>query len=168
MNPLVVKLWAVALILIAVFGAGWRINGNRWDAKYQKLDGEYQQFKGGVAALGQEAKTRNAVITLDNLKAKERADEEHTRQHGLDVSTIGRMRHDRDSAGGGTVPAAPAGSARPDLACFDREALKSAYGRLVERVRGGADEGTAATIDLNVAKVWAGEVHLKMSTTLKE
>lgn len=161
MNPLApymafIKAGAVALILLAAFSAGAVWNGNRWEAKYQKLESEYNQFKGGVAALGEAAKVENAKIALADLKAKERADEENKRQHTADIDTILRLRRAADSARGSFVPPAPAGTKCPDgQACFDGPELERALRGLVEEVRGLVDEGTSVATDLNTAKRWA-------------
>lgn len=133
------------------FGGAWTVQGWRLDA----LKSEYSSFKGGVAALGEQAKAANAKIALGNLKAKERADEENLRTTATLRADIERLRHDRDSARGSFVPAAPAAARRPDLACFDRDELESAIRELVVEVRGLTDQGDAATLDLNTAKRWA-------------
>lgn len=131
-------------------GGGWTVQGYRLDA----VKAEYQQFKGGVAALGRAAEKQNALIALNDLKNKERADDENRRTHTADINTILRLRRAADSARGSYVPPAPAGAARPEIACFDRAALESALRGFVGEVRGFVDEGTQATIDLNTAKIW--------------
>jgi hypothetical protein len=153
-NPLL--LGRLALVA-SVFLAGWWVNGWRWETKYQKLDAQYQSFGAGVAKLGEQAKAKNALIALDQLKAKERADEQNRRITAGLRADIKRLRDDRARSGSGVVPAAPAGSVRPDLACFGRTELERAYGELVTEVRGLADEGTAATVDLDTTKKWADE-----------
>jgi hypothetical protein len=160
MNPLALpKLGTIVLILGTAFGAGAWLNGTRWESKYALLLNEYQQLKGGVAALGHEAEARNAKQALADIKSKERADEQNRRQHAADIDTITRLRRDADRARGSVVPAAPAGSSRPDLACFDRAELErgngEALGRLREGARRVADKGTAAAVDLDTARAWA-------------
>src|SRR6185295_17263030 len=82
---------------------------------------------------------------------KRKADEEnkHTR---ADLAAVTRKLRERP--GGGQLPPAPADTKRPQLACFDRAELERAYGELVKELRGGADEGSACTVDLNTAKAW--------------
>ena len=93
-------------------------------------------------------------------KAKEQADAKSKREIGNLHRTIERLRDERARAS--SVPAAPAASSRPDLACFDRAELDRAVGNLEAGVEGLIGEGTAAAIDLDVAKIWADTV-LKQS-----
>lgn len=152
-----IKYVAIVAVLATAFGAGWKINGDRWEVKYTALNSKFEQFKGGVAALGHAAEARSAIQALNDLKSKERNDEEHTRVTAAMRADIKRVRHDADSARGSFVPSAPAGAARPDLACFDRGEFESALRDFVADIRGQADEGTAATVDLDLAKVWNSE-----------
>ena len=149
-----VKPLGILLVVLAIAGAGAYANGVRWEAKYDKLQASYDTFKGGVAALGEQAKAKAALQALADLKKQERADDENKRTVATLRADIKRVRLEADRARGGGVPAAPAGASRPDLACFDRAAFESAYGELTAEVRGGADEGTEATVDLNTAKIW--------------
>ena len=165
MNPLLIGRLA---LVASVFFAGWWVNGWRWESKYQKLDAQYQSFSQGVARLGEQAKAKNALQALNDLKAKERADEQNRMDHARDAAIIARMRYDTDSARGSIVPPAPAGSKCPEgQACFDAAELERAERTRREAVRGLVDEGTAIATDLNTAKKWAAEVRLKLSTTLK-
>ena len=149
-----VKWTAAALILVAVAGGAAYAMHSHDQVKYDALKTEYDTFKGGVAALGEQAKAAAALQALNDLKKRERADDENKRTHTADVNTILRLRAQLDSARGSYVPAASTGAARPDLACFDRAALESALRELVTEVRGFVDEGAAATVDLNTAKLW--------------
>ena len=161
--------WTWIALLMAALSASVGIQTHRLhssQAETAKVQGDYDQFKGGVAALGHEAEVRNAKQALADLKAKEIADEENLRTHAADRADIKRLRDDADRARRSPVPEAPAGSKRPDLACFDRTEFEQGYGILAQRLRDGArriaDQGTQATIDLDTAKRWA----LKLSTTL--
>ncbi len=154
MNPLVVKWVLIGLVLASAFGAGWKVNGDRWEKKYQTLQAEYDQFKGGVAALGEAAKVKAKKEATANKLAQRRANEQNTSTITTLRADVERLRNDRDRAGGGRVPPAPAGTIRPDLACFDRASLESALGKLIGDVRGLADEGSQATIDLDTGKNW--------------
>jgi len=154
MNPLVVKWVLIGLLLASCFGAGWKVNGDRWEGKYQKLQAEYDQFKGGVAALGEAAKLAADKEARRTKLAKEKADEANRYVHDNNLAVIERLRRDADGARSGGVPPAPAASGRPDLVCFDRTEYQRAYGGLVKEVRGLADEGTAATVDLDTGKAW--------------
>lgn len=122
---------------------------------YDALKTQYDQFMGGIKAIGKAAQDRAAAQQKADLAKKEQADAENARTHAADAVTIASLRRQRDSARGSNVPAAAPGSSRPDLACFDRAALESALGGLLAEIRGLADEGTAATVDLNTAREWA-------------
>ena len=103
-----------------------------------------------------------AVLLADKQKAadtlkKEKSDAENKRSHANDVAVIAKLRADRDRAGSSGLPAAPAGSSRPLLACFDRPEYSRAYGEFVAEIRGLATEGTTSTIDLDSVKVWHQE-----------
>ena len=152
-----VKPVGILLGVLGIASAGAYANGVRWELKYQKLNAEYVSFSNGVAKLGEQAKAKNALIAFDDIKKKERVDDENARRHTADINTILRLRRDADGARRSFVPPASAGAARPDLACFDRTALESALRELVTEVRGFVDEGAAATIDLDTAKIWNQE-----------
>lgn len=165
MNPLtfltpgVLKLATIVALLTAAFGAGVWVNGWRWEVKYQKLDAQYQTFSQGVAQRGEQAKAKNALIALNQLKAKERADEQNRMDRARDATAIRRMRDDWDNARGSIVPSAPAGSQCPTgQACFDAAELERAERTRREAVRGIVDEGTALATDLNAAKQWKKDI----------
>ena len=144
---------AVGVAVLALSGALW------WQTeRLAACRDEFSQFKGGVAALGMAAAKDAAEKDMWNKLTKDKADAENAKTHATDRDTIKRLR-DANDAGRSAVPAAPAGSSRPDLACFDRAEYQRADGvatqRLLEGARGLADEGTASTVDLNTAKGWA-------------
>lgn len=97
-------------------------------------------------------KKENERIEKADKERKERADAERKRLLAHNAALAKRL---RERPGAGTVPAAPASSGRPDLACFDRAEYQRAYGELVAEVRGGADEGSTCTVELDVVKGWA-------------
>lgn len=119
------------------------------------LQGRFDAFRTQVAYAGKLAQIAADKEIAAGKLAKENADAENSRTHAADIATIASLRRERDSARRSAVPAAPAGSSRPDLACFERTALESALGGFIAEIRGLADEGTAATVDLNTAKLWA-------------
>jgi hypothetical protein len=114
---------------------------------------DHAKFVGGVEALGMEAAKDAANKDLWSKLNKEKADAENAKTHADDRATIKRLRDANPS--GSFVPQAPAGSSRPDLACFDRAEYQRTDGIFTEGARGLSDEGTAATVDLNTAKAWA-------------
>lgn len=149
-----VKWVAVALVLASVAGsAAYEMHAHDMIA-YNALKTKYDTFEGGVAALGEAAKKVAAKKAADDAKLKIEADNENKRTVANLRSTVARLRADADRARGSYVPFASAGAARPDLACFDRAALESAIRELIAEVRGFVDEGSAATVDLNTAKIW--------------
>lgn len=113
---------------------------------------EYATFKAQVATAAEVAAELALKKTVQDEQRKEAADADHEKTVAALNARIAslRARHPVGSA----VPPAPAGSSHPELSCFDRGAFERAYGELVTEIRAGADEGTAATIDLNTAKDW--------------
>lgn len=145
-----------AAIVLGLIGFGARLEHNRMQKKLDKVTAEYNQFKGGVAALGAAAKTAAAKKALEDVKAKERADENRARIAADNRRAIDRMRADADRARGRGLPAAPAGSGCPAaLVCYDRAALERADRERRDAIRKLADEGTAVEIDHREAVKWA-------------
>lgn len=112
---------------------------------------EFQVFKSEVERLGNEAKVKAEFTNKQNLKLKEKADEE-LRKLRISNAEFKRLRDSSSSRG---LPQAPSDSRKPDLACFDRPSIESAYGELVKGLRGLADEGTENTLRLKSAVEWA-------------
>lgn len=138
-----------AALVIGVLGLwGW-VEKQRYEA----LKAEYEQFKGGVKALGEAAKKAAAEKEAADIKRK--ADTDALHQAAVDAlnADLRRLRNQRSPSGG--LPQAPAASSRPDLACFDRPLLAGALRALDGDFQEIAGEGAAATIDLNSAKAWA-------------
>ena len=114
---------------------------------------EYAKFVGGVEALGKAAqKAAQDKAAMDKI-FKEKVDAENEAAIAGLNATIKRLRDSRPSRS--FVPAAAPSSSRPDLACYDRAEYERETGNLVESLRGLADEGSKAAIDLNTAKAWA-------------
>ena len=120
-----------------------------------RIQQAYDSFKAQVKVEGEEAQKKAKVQEMANQLRKDTADAEHKVTVAALTADIAKLRHDRDSARGDFLPPAPSGSSRPDLSCYDRAALESALGGFIAEVRGFADEGAAATVDLNTAKSWA-------------
>lgn len=112
----------------------------------------FTTYKASVVALGEQAqRDAEAQAAKDRLN-KDAADAAYERLKRDHVAAVKRM---RQQPGSGAVPPAPAGSLRPELACYDRPIFERAYGDLVAGVRVLADEGTEATVGLNTARNWA-------------
>lgn len=139
-----------ALLCTAAGAAGaWTVQGWRLDA----VKAEYAAFVAQVKAAGEAAEKIARQQQATDQQRKEQADVEN--KHTLDAlnADIKRLRHAR--ASGGFVPAAPAAAGRPDLACFDRAELEQSIRALDTSVQGIADQGSAATVNLDSAKRWA-------------
>lgn len=139
----------LALGLVVGGGAAWYVQGLRLDA----VKAEYAAFVSTTKAAGVAA-TKAAVqaAAADKLN-KEKTDNELK-------TTIVRLAADNDRlrnsrAGRGYVPAAPAGSSRTDLACFDRTELESALRQLDEDLSKLFNEGDTDAVSLNAARNWA-------------
>ena len=156
MNPvLLAKLeaYGAGLLVVLVVGFGLYWKGHIDGAERVQL--KFDAFVSETKALGDKARADALKKESDDKLAKGKADEQNRMVIATLTSTISGLRQQRASAGGGQLPAAPAGAKRPDLICFDRQAYQSAYGGLVTEVRGLADEGTASTVNLDTAKLWA-------------
>lgn len=153
---ILIRIGAILLIAVGLFVYGYVKGATHEHANTIAVQAKYDGFVSQVAARGAAAlAVAKAKIAQDKAN-KEKADAENKRTRDAYINTIIKLRRERENSGGGKLPAAPAGSSRPDLICFDRTAYQSAYGSLVTEVRGLADEGTESTIDLNTAKAWAG------------
>lgn len=120
-------------------------------SRLESCKAEHQLFVSQVERLGKEAKEKaKQVEAQDKLRFKKAEDE--IKKLRSDNDKFKRLR-DSDTRSR-RLPEAPKDSVRPDLSCFDRTALESAYGELVKELRGLADEGTEATIGLDTAKRW--------------
>lgn len=124
-----------------------------WDER----DKDFQAFKVQVDATGKAAAAEAARQKQTDELKKEKADAENAKTRGALAVALNSLRIQSDNRSF-TVPTAPAGANRPDLACFDRAELERASRENLKRLRTGiravADEGTACTVDLNTAKQW--------------
>lgn len=162
MLNLIVPWWgralAVVALLAAVAGFGALKMRQHDNIRYEALEREYAQFRGRVAAEGAAAQARAVAQAERDKRRKENADKDHAQTvAALDIAVRGlRVAADNHSF---TVPAAPSGSQRPDLACFDRGDYQRAWGEDFKRLRDGIrvllDEGAACTVGLDAAKRWA-------------
>lgn len=131
--------------------------------KLRALQSDFDQFRGGVEALGKAAIERQKATELANQRQKEQADARNKLDSDKLRSDLARLRLAADSSRRGELPSAPAGSSRPDLLCLDRAEYQREDGiltqRLLQGARGLADEGSKATIDLNSGKDWVSKVY---------
>ena len=135
------------------FGGAWKIQTGRLDT----VKAEYNVFKGGVAALGEQAKANAARIEAENKLRKGVADAENdkTKRDLAGMYAAYRSLRDTRSPGGSLLPATPADSASPAVAAFDRTGLDRALSDFDQSVTGLIEQGDEAIADLNTAKRWA-------------
>lgn len=146
---------ALAVLLAASAAFGGATVYRHMNAKLRALQSDFDAFRGGVAALGIAAQKAATAKRLADQQRKDAADAENARSTADLNRTIAGLRLAADRARGRIVPAAPAASSRPDLACFDRTLLEQAIGGLVGSVRGIAETGDQTAVDLNTAREWA-------------
>lgn len=150
-----VKIGVYVAIVASIFGAGVYVEHSRMQKKLDAEKAAFNQFKGGVAALGHEAAARNALIALNDLKRKERADEENARRTAALAATVRGLRADADRTRGGFVSALAAAARRADKAEEFGAKFERAYRVLVQEIRAVGDDGDAAVVDLDSSKDWA-------------
>jgi hypothetical protein len=125
-------------------------------SRLEAVKAEYAGFVAQVKALGDAQNAKAAAEDKANKERKEKADAENKKLRsdlaGL-YDAYGRLREQR--ARSSELPSAPAGSRRPDLACFDRAELARAVGGLEEGVLRLTRQGDEARLDLDTAKEWA-------------
>lgn len=151
-------------IALAVSIAGDVLLGKLYLGKRDDLAVQTQKYDGLVASvktIGEKAAKDAADKKAADEKLKKDADNENAATVARLTADIDRLRRDADRARGSLVPAAPSGSKRPDLACFDRQALESADGEFLAAIRGIADKGTAATVNLATASKWATSLSVR-------
>lgn len=145
---------ALLWLLLAAFVAGlasgaapaWYVQGLRLDALQSKHDG----FVATTKAQGEAAKKEAEAKAKADRQLKESSDREYQTTIASLRADVKRMRDDRTRAS--FVPAAPAGSRSPGLACFDRADLDGALRRLDAGISGLIEEGDADAVGLNAGR----------------
>ena len=147
----------LTLFIAIAFGfyEGWK-----WERPAVKVaQDRLTAFATQVKTIGEESAKTAAAKDAANQQSKEKTDAQNAAAFISDATVIAKLRHDAAVRSGGRfVPQAAPAAKRPDLACFDRASLESALGKLIGDVRGLADEGAKATLDLNSAKAWAKSI----------
>ena len=105
-----------------------------------KAKGEAQEKE--TKAKDAASKERQRLANEENIRTK----------RALNIA-LNSLRNSRP--GSSYVPKPPAGSGRPDLACYDRSEFVGAVGSFIEGARRLVDEGSAGAVDLNTARQWA-------------
>lgn len=150
-----VRILGTIALILGLIGAGAWLEHGRMQAKLDRAVAEHNQFKGGVEALGREAERRAAIAALNDLKRKERTDEENARRAADHRRLVERLRAEADRSRGGFLSAVADAARSAEEAEKFRAEFERAYRRLVQRVRAIGDEGDAAVRDLDSAKEWA-------------
>lgn len=161
-NPAVL-LWlalaAFAAGLVSGAGPAWYVQGLRVTAaksERDKVQSKYDGFVATTKAQGEAAKKEAEAEAKADRQLKESSDREYQTAIASLRADVKRMRDDRARAS--FVPAAPAGSRSPDLACFDRADLDGALRRLDAGISGLIGEGDADAVGLNVGRRWAAGI----------
>lgn len=145
---------AAAFVIGLSSGAGgaWWVQGLRLDA----VKAEYAGFVATTKAQGEAAKKLADATAAEDKRKKESSDYEYQTTIASLRADVKRMRDAR--AGSRFVPAAPAGSRRVDLACFDRAELERTIRDFDTAIQGLVDQGSADAVGLNVARSWAAGI----------
>ena len=145
-------LWLVIAAFVIGLGSGgsaaWWVQGLRLDA--------VQAFVATTKAQGETAKKLADATAAEDKRKKESSDHEYQTTIASLRADVKRMRDAR--AGSRFVPAAPAGSRRVDLACFDRAELERTIRDFDSAIQGLVDQGSADAVGLNVARSWAAGI----------
>lgn len=150
------KWGVIALIALACMGFG-AAQMHKHDVKaYDALVAKYNKFVADTKAAGDEQNRKTAKTIADNQAAKESADGQNLKLRRANADLATSLLSARASRG--YLPPAAAGTARPELACFDRTLFESAAKRLDEGLSGLAGEGDGFRVDLDSAKAWSKAV----------
>jgi hypothetical protein len=133
----------IALAITLMFGV-------MQTARLKSAKSTYASFVAQTAAAGKAAQKQADAQRIADQRNKERVDDEYTRRIAAHRAELQRVRNYYASRS--IVPAAPAASSRPDLACFDRALFAAAGERLTAGVLGIAGKGTEDTIGLDAGK----------------
>lgn len=154
-NPALL-LWIAAgafvLGLTTGTGGAWWVQGLRLDA----VQAKYDEFVATGKAQGEAAKKLADATAAEDKRKKESSDHDYQTTIASLRADVKRMRDAR--AGSRFVPAAPAGSRRVDLACFDRAELERTIRDFDAAIQGLVDQGSADAVGLNVARRWAAGI----------
>lgn len=159
MNTIIV---AMVTALAVGFGAAWSIQGIRLDKERDK----YNTLETNVKSAGQVANVVNKAKTDADLQLKKAADRDYQTSIARLNSDVKRLRDARSSRS--YLPAAPAGSRSPALACFDRSELEQSIKQLDAGLSGLTEEGDAATIAINSLRGWAQTLRTSPPESLPE
>ena len=154
MNLIIYAVVAIALIGAAA-GFYGKIHHDGYEQGKAEVQAQFNKFKEDTAKLAAEQAEKARVQQQSDQLKKDTADAENKAAMARLNATIGELRHQRDSSRAAFLSSTAASPGSPQSTCFSTSELGAAYGRLVESVRGIADEGSKAVTDLDTAKKWA-------------
>ena len=146
-SPIVYLIAGIAF-LAALGGLYYKVHHDGYEQGASEVRTAWQAAN---TAAEKDARKKEA----DDKKRKEQIDADHDKAVAALNDTISKLRTESDKRRATFLPATPTASASADTACFDRNAYLGAYGELVKGLRGLADEGSKAVVDLDTAKRWA-------------
>mgnify|MGYP001586371696 CR=1 FL=1 len=142
--------WALLIlggIIVSAFFYGLHIGNSRLES-----------YQLAVKAVGQAQEERTLQRIKDDKRIKKEADDAHKIKHDKLVAynraLAAKLRKD---AGGSVLPPAPAGTASPERATFDRAELDRALREFTAETAELLGEGDKAIIGLDAARAWAKE-----------
>ena len=154
MNFIIYAVVAIALIGAAA-GFYGKIHHDGYEEGKNEVQAQFNKFKEDTAKLAAEQAEKARLQQQSDQLRKDTADAENKAAVARLNSTISQLRHQRDSSRAAFLSSTAASAGGSQSTCFSTPELGAAYGRLVESVRGLADEGTKAVADLDTAKKWA-------------
>lgn len=149
-------LGALAIVLVlAGYIETLRLEVRHYEKKYDDEHRAFVTFKAETKALGEKAKADALAKEAADKKRKDDADAENATALATLADSVGKLRNERDRARSRILSATATSPGSPDVLTFDRPVVERAYGELIAGLRGLADEGSKATVDLDSAKRWA-------------
>lgn len=136
---------------VAILGLGALVAVQK--SRYEALKAEYEQFKGGVQALGLAAKKAAEAKEAADRRNKEETDALH--QAAVDSLNADIRRLHSDSSRGRRLSLPTPATASAAGTCFDAPGFASAIRSLDDGILGIAEVGAKAVVDLDAAKRWA-------------
>lgn len=158
-NPYaLLALWCFGLVCGAL--PAWNYQAVRLDvvaAARDKAIADHKAYVATVTAQGVAAKKLADMQAQNAKRIKENSDHAYQTAIARLNSDVRRLRDDRSRTS--YVPAAPAGSGRADLACFDRAELERALQHLDAGLSGLIAEGDADAVGLSAVRDWANQLN---------
>ena len=138
-----------AVAVAGALGIALKIQSSRLEVCQTKFD----SFKLETKRIGEAQDKANREKESRDAKAKETTDAAHK-------TTIARLNRDLqrvrdDNSRRSLTPQASATTRRAELACFDRAEFARALSEFEGEVEAIVGEGTARTVELDLAKAWA-------------